>query len=69
MFRGTRLSLFLSLTAVPFALGADASKLWSEKVQPIFDVNCVKCHGPLEQKSGLELDTPAAILKARGLDG
>jgi len=20
--------------------------MWSEKVQPIFDVNCVKCHGP-----------------------
>ena len=37
-------------------------------MQPLFDVHCVKCHGPLEQKSGLELDTPEAILKG-GDDG
>ncbi len=33
------------------------------KVQPLFDTQCVKCHGPIEQKSGLELDTPEAVLK------
>jgi mono/diheme cytochrome c family protein len=45
------------------ALCGDARELWSSKVQPLFDVNCVKCHGPLEQKSGLELDTADAVLK------
>ena len=34
-----------------------------DPAQPIFDVNCVKCHGPLDQKSGLELDTAQAALK------
>jgi mono/diheme cytochrome c family protein len=31
--------------------------------QGIFDRNCVKCHGPLEHKSGLELDTIEAALR------
>ncbi|MEI9892643.1 MAG: c-type cytochrome domain-containing protein [Chthoniobacter sp.] len=61
-------SLLLSLTAAHLAHGTDAAALWSSKVQPLFDVNCVKCHGPLEQKSGLELDTPQAVLKG-GEDG
>ena len=50
------------------ALGGDARELWSSKVQPLLDVNCTKCHGPIEQKSGLELDTPEAVLKG-GDDG
>ena len=32
-------------------------------MQPLLDLQCVKCHGPIEQKSGLELDTPEAIFK------
>ena len=57
------LTLLLSLSAAHLAGGADTAALWSAKVQPLFDVHCVKCHGPLEQKSGLELDTPQAVLK------
>ena len=45
------------------AVAADAAALWTAKVQPLFDVQCAKCHGPIEQKGGLELDTPAAVLK------
>ena len=60
------MTLTLSLAAAHFAYGTDAAALWSSKVQPLFDVNCVKCHGPLEQKSGLELDTPQAVLKRYG---
>jgi hypothetical protein len=29
----------------------------------LFDVQCVKCHGPIQQKSGLELDNVASVLK------
>ncbi len=49
------------------AVGQDASALWSQQVQPLFDQYCVKCHGPLEQHSGLELDTVAGVLQ--GADG
>jgi len=52
--------LLLSLAATR---AADVTTLWTGKVQPIFDIQCVKCHGPIEQKSGLELDTPEAVLK------
>src|SRR6187399_1488909 len=55
----------LSLTE---SRAGDAAALWRGTVQPLFDVQCVKCHGPIEQKSGLELDTPEAIFKG-GDDG
>ena len=70
MLRRVLISSFLVclLSAAPFARGADAVALWSGKVRQILDVNCVKCHGVLEQKGGLELDTPAMVLKG-GDDG
>lgn len=63
MLRRTLAPLLFTLTATHGALAADAAALWSGKVQQILDVNCVKCHGVLEQKSGLELDTPDMVLK------
>jgi len=45
------------------ARAGDAAALWTKNVQPLFDTQCVKCHGPIEQKSGLELDTPEAVFK------
>ena len=63
MFRPLTILTFLSCTLPHPASAADAKALWSGKVQKIFDVQCVKCHGPLEQKSGLELDTPDMVMK------
>lgn len=60
--------LCLSLTAPRAASAADAAALWSGKVRRILDENCVKCHGVLEQKGGLELDTPEMVIKG-GDDG
>ena len=68
MIRKTTLPLLLALAAAPAAWGADAAALWSGKVQPLLDVQCVKCHGVFEQKSGLELDTPESVMKG-GDDG
>ena len=58
-----RLSFLLSALLVPISWGQDPALVWSSKIQPLFDVQCTKCHGPLEQKGGLELDTPAAVLR------
>ncbi len=61
-----RISLhFLAVVAFAFAqvAAADPAALWSGSVRALFDLHCVKCHGPIEQKSGLELDTPEAVLK------
>ena len=65
----TRYVLFLSsvVFALPLVRADDgataASRLWTEGVQPLLDQHCVKCHGPLEQKSKLELDSVASVLK------
>ena len=57
------LAFLLAFASARFACGADAAALWSGKVQPIFDANCVKCHGLMQQKSGLELDSPETVMK------
>jgi hypothetical protein len=59
----SRLLLPLLLLPPPACLGADSATLWARKIQPLFDLQCVKCHGPIEQKAGLELDTLQAALK------
>ena len=56
-------TILIAVAMAHVALADHAQELWSTKVQALFDVQCVKCHGPLEQKSGLALDTPAAVLK------
>ncbi len=61
MLRRVFVPSFLLFTLSAFA--ADAPALWSGKVRRILDENCVKCHGVLEQKAGLELDTPEMVLK------
>lgn len=59
----TLLTLSLCLGLPWLGQAGDAAALWTGKVQPLFDIQCAKCHGPIEQKGGLELDTPEAILK------
>lgn len=60
-----RLAILLTslVFAAPIVRADDAAALWTSGVQPLLDQHCVKCHGPLEQKSGLELDTVDAVLK------
>lgn len=57
------MACWISLGLLSCASGADPAILWARKVQPLFDVQCVKCHGPIERKSGLELDSPVGVLK------
>jgi len=68
MCRAAVLVLWGFFAAAQIASATDASALWTEKVQPLLDLNCTKCHGPLQQKSGLELDTVDALMKG-GDDG
>lgn len=53
-------ALAVLLVPIPVASAGDQPGLTAD-VQAILDRNCVKCHGPLEQKSGLRLDSAAAI--------
>ena len=61
-----RFAILLSsvVLAAPIARAeVDAAVLWKNDVQPLLDQQCVKCHGPLEQKSELELDTFEGVMK------
>ena len=62
MLRPSILLASLVLVA-PLARAEDARELWTNGVQALLDQNCVKCHGPLKQKSGLALDTIEGVLK------
>jgi hypothetical protein len=44
-------------------VAADTAASWHTRIQPLLDTHCVKCHGPIEQKAGLELDNLPALLK------
>jgi cytochrome c len=48
----------------------DAAKpeYFTTKVKPILDANCARCHGGLNHRGGLNLDTRANMLKG-GHDG
>lgn len=41
----------------PEASTASRSITWSGHVQPVIDRHCVKCHGPVKQKGGLDLSS------------
>jgi cytochrome c len=41
---------------------------YNQKVKPIFDANCTRCHGGMNHRGGLNIDTKAGMLKG-GHDG
>ncbi len=63
----------ISLMAWGFgAVGADEDasrpEYYTTRVKPILDANCARCHGGLNRRGGLNLDTREAMLKG-GHDG
>ena len=63
----------ISLMAWAFGtVGADEDasrpEYYRTRVKPILDANCARCHGGLNRRGGLNLDTREAMLKG-GHDG
>lgn len=52
----------LALAALP-ATAAESKVDFAKDILPIFEKQCVKCHGPEKQKGGLRLDTRDAAMK------
>jgi len=48
--------------------GANKPAFYTEKVRPIFQTNCGKCHFDVNHKGGLSLQTKASTMKG-GRDG
>jgi mono/diheme cytochrome c family protein len=47
---------------------AAALKMYTEKVVPIFQANCYRCHGGMNHRGGFVMDTKAGMAKG-GHDG
>lgn len=43
-------------------------EFYTQNVKPIFDANCARCHGGMNHRGGLNIDTRAGLLKG-GHDG
>lgn len=52
--------LLCLLATIPVAMAADDL---ATAAKAILDRSCITCHGPEKQKSGLRLDSHAAVLK------
>ena len=52
------------------AAGDDAAglKMYTDKVVPIFQANCYRCHGGMNHRGGFSMDTKAGMAKG-GHDG
>ncbi len=72
---GTGLGL-VGIAFISFRLGAVGAQpdqaaspeFYTARVKPIFDANCARCHGGLNHRGGLNMDTKAGLLKG-GHDG
>ena len=65
IFRRTR---FIPAMLLATALSARAAVDYAKDIRPLLKARCYACHGALKQKSGLRLDTVAAMHKG-GEDG
>jgi len=60
--------LSLGCFALAGTLAAQTPKIdFAKDVQPIFRRNCVPCHGPAQQSSGMRLDRKSVVLGRRGV--
>lgn len=57
------------MTGIGLASGAPAAgSFYARHIDPVFETNCVACHGESKVKGGLRLDSYAALMKG-GKDG
>ena len=47
--------------AAPAVQDAASLKFYSEKVVPIFQANCYRCHGGMKHRGGFQMDTRAGM--------
>src|SRR6516162_11568478 len=53
---------FLSIAGIAFA-DETLPPRFTRDVQPLFKRHCLKCHGPAKREGGLNLSTPAGIIR------
>lgn len=53
----------VAAAAEPPAVSSQAADFFERRVRPVLLENCVSCHGPEKQKSGLRLDSRPGLMK------
>src|SRR5947209_2490664 len=51
------------LFAISLAGSCWADGLYSDRIRPLFEKNCLACHGPKMKQSGLDLSTRESLLR------
>jgi len=57
------LGLLILVAPTTFAIADDRDAWFREKVAPIFEKKCVRCHGEVTSKGQLDLSSRSALLK------
>src|SRR5262245_15157408 len=57
------LAASLSADERPASITPEQERFFEEKVRPLLTANCLECHGPKTQESGLRLDTRAGAIE------
>jgi hypothetical protein len=57
------LAIFAVLSLPLLAIAGGAGDLWSDRVEPLLDKQCLKCHAGVHQKGGLDLRSLETILR------
>ena len=56
-------SLFALALGLPLTTGAVAAVDYETQIKPIFENNCIDCHGPDKDKAGLRVDKRAILIR------
>lgn len=57
------LTIGLNTTSIQAREDASKPEFYTARVKPIFDTNCARCHGGINHRGGLNIDTREALLK------
>ena len=57
------LTIGLNTTSVQAREDASKPEFYTARVKPIFDTNCARCHGGMNHRGGLNIDTRETLLK------
>ena len=57
------LTIGLNTTSVQAHEDASKPEFYTARVKPIFDTNCARCHGGINHRGGLNIDTRETLLK------
>jgi len=63
LLKGVLLAAFLQAAVLAQPPATRSETLYSDSIQPLFEKNCLPCHGPQTRSAGFDLSTRAGLLR------